>query len=103
MSAVAQELAQEPEPEPELSEEEQKIRQFCGVCGVDESTAHQQLESAGWDVQRAVDNFLAAQAAEEERRKRQEALAAAAAEGGQGSQVSRHEMPALSSAFLDTF
>ena len=78
--------AAEPEPEleePELSEEEQKVGQFCNVCGVDEPTAREQLESAGWDVQRAVDNFLAAQAAEEERCKRQEALAAAAEGEGQ--------------------
>ena len=69
--------ALEPEPEPELeqSEEEQKVSQFCAVCGLDAPTAREQLESAGWDVQRAVDNFLAAQAAEERSTTFQEASA----------------------------
>jgi serine/threonine protein kinase len=48
----------EPE-EPELSEEEQKVSQFCSVCGVDEPTAREQLKSVDWDVDAAVDNFLA--------------------------------------------
>ena len=89
----------EPEPEPEafglappagllkpsakgvegVPAAQQKIRQFCGVCGAaSEDVARQQLDSAGWDVQRAVDKFVAAQAAEEERRKLQEEELAAA-------------------------
>ncbi|MBP80295.1 MAG: hypothetical protein CL926_13625 [Deltaproteobacteria bacterium] len=46
----------EKEKEDEMSEQE-KVDQFCYLCDVDESTAREQLESAGWDMQQAMDKF----------------------------------------------
>ena len=56
----------EPEPEPEPPLQQQKVSQFCTMCGVHAVTAQQHLEAAGWDVQAAVGSYFAAQEPEPE-------------------------------------
>ena len=57
--------ALEPAPAPEDALEpaqKSKILQLTNITSVDEAVAQHLLEAAGWDVQRAVENFFAAPA-----------------------------------------
>eukprot|EP01045_Picozoa_sp_COSAG04_P039928 COSAG04_NODE_11425_length_703_cov_1.727869_1_plen_116_part_10 len=65
MRRLLGELNAEKEERERQKAEEEKVSQFCSARSVDAAIARRQLESAGWDAQRAVESFVAE---EEERR-----------------------------------